>query len=296
MTEGIQSIALQGGVDQVTQALSVRAAGSSPRSNYKSSLQGYQRIDGYERFDGQTGPTAAGQDLLDLGDLTGARAARDTQRALIQPVPGSGQVRGVMRMGNSTYAVRDNTAGTAGALWRATTTGWVAVGLGFAVDFTSGGTYVLAVGDTITGATSSATAIVRKVITTSGSYSAGTAVGFMVLDTIAGTFVAEDLNVGANSNVATIAAAPAAQTLPPGGAYFYRVKNFYGSPNARAIYAVNGVGRAFEFDGTYLTFIRTGLSDPARQADPGCGAQEPADPWVSRWACCRQSGWSPDGL
>jgi hypothetical protein len=75
--------------------------------------------------------------------------------------------------------------------------------------FTSGGTYQIQVGDTITGATSGATADVTYIAQWSpyddgGSWSAGTAAGMMRLENQTGNFQAENLNVGANSNVATI--------------------------------------------------------------------------------------------
>ena len=72
--------------------------------------------------------------------------------------------------------------------------------------FTSGGTYVTKVGDTITGATSGATATVAFVEVTSGSFAGGNAAGTLRLRYQTGTFQSETLNVGANLDVATIAA------------------------------------------------------------------------------------------
>lgn len=72
--------------------------------------------------------------------------------------------------------------------------------------FTSGGTYQVVVGNTVTGATSGATGKVVGVTLTSGSWAAGNAAGTLRFKTVTGTFVAENLNVGANLNVATIAA------------------------------------------------------------------------------------------
>lgn len=71
--------------------------------------------------------------------------------------------------------------------------------------FTSGGTYEVVAGNTITGATSSATATVFDVVLTSGSWAGGDAAGTLWLNDQTGTFSAENLNVGANTNVATIA-------------------------------------------------------------------------------------------
>jgi hypothetical protein len=71
--------------------------------------------------------------------------------------------------------------------------------------FTSGSTEIVP-GDTITGATSAATAIVETVSVTSGTWGGGNAAGTLTTYGQSGTFEAENLNVGSDSNVATIAA------------------------------------------------------------------------------------------
>jgi hypothetical protein len=76
--------------------------------------------------------------------------------------------------------------------------------------FTSGGTYEIVPGDTVTGATSAATARVVAVSLSGGTWAGGDAAGTLTVDTHSGTFVAENLNVGANLNVATIAGAMSA--------------------------------------------------------------------------------------
>lgn len=73
--------------------------------------------------------------------------------------------------------------------------------------FTSGGTYEIKPGDTVTGATSAATAVVIGVRLTSGTFAAGTAAGVLFLRSDSGTFQSENLDVGSNLNVATIAGA-----------------------------------------------------------------------------------------
>lgn len=76
--------------------------------------------------------------------------------------------------------------------------------------FTSGGTYEIVPGDTVTGATSGATARVVAVSLSGGTWAGGDAAGTLTVDTHTGTFQAENLNVGANLNVATIAGAMSA--------------------------------------------------------------------------------------
>ena len=73
--------------------------------------------------------------------------------------------------------------------------------------FTSGGTYEVKKGDTITGATSTATAVVIGVRLTSGTWAGGDAAGILFVEQDSGTFQSENLDVGANTDVATIGGA-----------------------------------------------------------------------------------------
>lgn len=70
--------------------------------------------------------------------------------------------------------------------------------------FTSGGTYEILPGDTITGATSGSTARVVAITLSSGTWAGGDAAGTFTLDDRSGALQAENLNVGGNTNVATI--------------------------------------------------------------------------------------------
>ena len=72
------------------------------------------------------------------------------------------------------------------------------------IAFTSGGTYEVQVGDTVEGATSGATADVAKIDLSSGTWAGGDAAGTFHLVSQSGTFQSENLDVGANLNVATI--------------------------------------------------------------------------------------------
>lgn len=72
--------------------------------------------------------------------------------------------------------------------------------------FTSGGTTEVTVGSTIEGETGGATAKVLEVKLVSGTWGAGSAAGFLVLVEQVGAFQSETIKIGANLNVATIAA------------------------------------------------------------------------------------------
>jgi hypothetical protein len=71
------------------------------------------------------------------------------------------------------------------------------------LEFTSGGTYQPQPGDEIEGASSGATAIVESIDLDSGSWAGGDAAGTLILRRLSGTFESENLDIGANSNIAT---------------------------------------------------------------------------------------------
>lgn len=185
--------------------------------------------------------------------------AADVYRADITAVPGEGSTWGGFTLGADKYAIRNAIGGATAALFKATVAGWSAVAMGREVAYTSGGVYVVAIGDVITGATSGATATVRRIQLSSGTFGAGTAAGYLTLSGQVGNFVAENLNVGANLNVATIAGNSTAQTLAPNGHLDYHVSNFANPRGAARVYCADSVNTGWEFDGTYLVFIHTGM-------------------------------------
>lgn len=188
-------------------------------------------------------------------DRSYRRLAVQDVRAQIQAVPGSGPVRGVVVYNGAYYAVRDNAGGTAGILHKATSSGWAAVTLGARLAFTAGATEP-AIGAMITGGTSGATAVVRRVVVQAGDWSTDDAAGYLIVTNVTGTFQAETV-AGL-----TVSGAQTAVTLPPGGRYEFRVHNFYGHTSQQRLYGVNGVGTAFEYQDTpsWLCPIVTGMA------------------------------------
>ena len=90
----------------------------------------------------------------------------DVYRADIGPVGGvncSGSVLGTHCYKGVQYAFRNNAAGTATTMWKATSAGWVQIPLGFELEFTSGGPYEPQEGDVIEGETSGATATLTRI-------------------------------------------------------------------------------------------------------------------------------------
>ncbi len=194
-------------------------------------------------------PVPGGASTTQLNN-TYLNLAADVYRALIGLVTGSGPIRGVCRFNGVLYAWRDNAGATAMAIYKSSAGGWVAVNLGREMAFTSGGVYQIAVGNTITGATSAATAVITRVVLLSGTWAAGNATGKLYFVTQTGTFTGETLNVGANIDVATIAANSTGITLQPGGRVKTFIFNFGGQAGTRRIYGCDGVNKGFEFDGT----------------------------------------------
>ncbi len=84
---------------------------------------GYTSIAGYERYDGQPSPT----DVAVVTDIDGNvtdDTAREAARALIQPIPGFGDTRGVHYYQGDVYGFRDNLTSTTCDMYKATATGW----------------------------------------------------------------------------------------------------------------------------------------------------------------------------
>jgi hypothetical protein len=196
-------------------------------------------------------------------DASYLNLAADEYRDDITAVPGSGSVLGVWQYATKVYAIRNNAGGTAAVLHESSGSGWTAVNLGRELAFTSGGIYEIVVGDTIVGAISGATATIGRVVKTSGDWAAGTAAGFLYFVSQTGTFQAENLDVAANPNVATIAGNSSAVSLAPNGRYDFCNHNFAGTGNTIKMYAASGVHKAFEFDGTRFAFITTGMPTDA---------------------------------
>lgn len=227
--------ALSGGLDRSTPNYLVKPGKLLDVLNYECVEEGgYRRIKGYELFDGSGDP---------------------------QPVPGSGPIRGVWIYEDEVYAFRDDGGAMQTDMYKATSFGWELQDLGRYIDFTGGTNTEPSEGDTLTGLTSGATATIHRVVIDTGTFGGSDAVGHFTLTNVVGTFQdAEALQVSAVT-IATANGADQANILPPSGRYTFVNYNFFGQADTIRMYAVNGVGKAFEWDGTAVTHINTGLSD-----------------------------------
>ena len=191
-------------------------------------------------------------------------AAADVYRALIQQVPGSGGILGVVAMAFSgtdhVYAFRAKVGGTAVALYKASGSGWTLVPFYNIVSFTAGGTAVPLDGDVLT--QGGVTATIKRVMWQSGAWS-GTAVGqFVVTNPAGGNFAAGAATTTSGATI-TLSGIQTAITLLPGGKFEFQKANFSGQLITRRIYGCDGINQCFEFDGDTLAPIKTGLSPDA---------------------------------
>ncbi len=198
--------------------------------------------------------------------------AADLQRLQIAVITGSGPIRGVWYYGGYWWAFRDNAGGTAGNMWKATTSGWTQVTFGTEIQFSStmGGTTPIAAGATIGNAAGpTKTATVIRVLTRSGTWGTD-AVGTLIITPVSGTWSSEEaIYVGATQKAVSTTAATSitraaggavtSANRMPGGIDFCNA-NFTGSTATKRMYGADGVNLGFEFDGTNYIPIRTGMT------------------------------------
>ena len=203
--------------------------------------------------------TILGIDSDPLTDAQYRLLAADDYRTSIGAVPGSGSILGVAYYNGTVYAWRNNAGGTAAAMYKSSGSGWTAVSLGSELMF-DGGTGEIFDNQTVTGATSGATGVVKRVVLESGTWGAGTATGRLIFATITGTFQNnENLQVGGVTK-AVADGTQAAITLVKDGRVQTVIANFGGGATNKKLYGCDGKNRAFEFDGTTYVPLKTGMA------------------------------------
>jgi hypothetical protein len=202
--------------------------------------------------------SVAGVSADGLADAQFRNLAADTYREDIGAVPGSGPVRGVSYYKGKVYAWRNTTDGLAMKMYASSASGWVEVDLMATFDFYQGSDEIFA-GETITGHTSGATALVKAVVVKSGTWSGGDAAGYIVFTNMTGTPTSGELVYVGGTKHARAVGTYTTTTLAPGGRVEAVVANFGGGPANQRIYGCDGVNRAFEFDGDAYVPIFTGM-------------------------------------
>jgi len=208
------------------------------------------------------GAASEGGATTDADDTTYSRLAIDVLRARISTVPGSGDIRGVWMYNGVVYAFRDDAGVTTCVMFASSITGWSEVDLGATIAFTAGsdaGDVGFTVGETVTGGTSLATAVVVDISAITGTWAGNNAAGTLYLKTVSGTFQAETITGGTSGTTATIAGDVTVTTLTPGGRYEFITENFFGQSGSRSMYGVDGANFCFRFNSDGFRQIPTGM-------------------------------------
>lgn len=209
-----------------------------------------------------------GPQVIGGGDTSQNRAinknlAADLYRDDIDEIPGSGDVLGTWYFNGTQYGFRNNAGGTSVDMYKSSSSGWVLVALGFELRFTDGNNaYIPQIGDTITGESSGATAVLTKIAISAGEWAtSGDATGSFIFTSQTGTFQSEEIKIGANLSVATISSDSVENSFSiPDGRFEFGNWNFTGSADTVKMYGCDGKNFAFEFDGTVFAPIRTGMA------------------------------------
>ena len=192
-------------------------------------------------------------------DAVAMNAAADDYRADIAAPAGSGAVRGVALLRGVAYCFRNNAGGTAGQIYKATSSGWSLITLYSSISFSAGNAYI-ADGTTVTQLVSGATGVVKRQVLETGSYAGSSATGRLILASVTGTFNATDALQTSGVTRATASSLLTAITIAPSGKYETVQYNFAGSQDTIRLYGCDGVNKAFEFDGDVYIPINTGMS------------------------------------
>lgn len=188
-----------------------------------------------------------------LNDAIALAAAADLLRADIGPVPGTGPVRGVWMYNGVLYAWRDQ--GVNCWMYKAAPNGWQIVTFGEEIAFTNASAAV-AEGAALTQGT--VTATIARVVLQTGALGASNSGRLILSARAGGAFAAGAATIGGASAV-TLGGAQTAITFLAGGRFEFVNTNFAGSTATYRMYGCDGVNRAFEFDGTVMVPITTGM-------------------------------------
>jgi len=237
---------MMGGLDLVTAPIVMDPGKAIAASNYEPDVNGYTSHGGFERYDGRPSPSSG----LDPTEIAALRAA-------IQKVPGDGPVRGVWVYNGYVYAFRDQLDGS-GGMFRAEGAGWIKMSFGYKLQFGSG-TAAFVPDEFVLGSTSGASAMINRVVKREGAWS-GSAAGFLIVSNVSGTFASpsEVITSGGGGHATGFPTEPV--NVLSGGRYDFTNHNFYGAQDRVRMYFCSGTDTAFEWNGSVLVPIYTGVS------------------------------------
>lgn len=134
------------------------------------------------------------------------------------------------------------------------------------LDYVSGGVEEIEAGDTITGATSGATAVVDAVEPDSGTWAGGDAAGTLTLRRVNGTFQnGENLNISSQNNVATTSSTASKETPETGvtGGLAEDIRYVRGGPEGYPSGEETHVGTSITLEITYKTVPGNPYAQPS---------------------------------
>lgn len=209
---------------------------------------------------GTTGTSLALPSVSSEQDAQYQVDSSDVYRALIQKPPGAGPIRGVNLYNGVLYCFRDNAASTEGQMFAATSGGWTLINLGEVVEFSNANTSV-GEGDVLT--QGGVTAVISRLFVETGTLASGTNTGRIYITSRTGGNFAGGAATSTGGGALTLSGTQTAVTLSPGGRYEFDNYNFIGASSGYRMYGVNGLDRAFEFDGSIFAYINSGRTSDA---------------------------------
>lgn len=241
-----------GGLDLVSSALAVAPGRLAECINYEQVFgkQGYRRIDGYERFDGQAQPSLAnywiqgfklGTAAVNVGDVVSGASVTATVLAVVleSGAWAAGNAVGYLVLGTVSGAWGDGSAINVVAAQKAT-----------------------ADGVTVTGSISQANntaylSLAREALRTKIQQIPGSGPVLGVAVYRNNVYAVRNVADGTTATLWKSSAAgwTAVRTgMYPGGTYRFRVANFSANSTTIALFGVNGKGRMFKYDGSAFTY------------------------------------------
>lgn len=197
--------------------------------------------------------------LTDSLDATYLQASIEVSRNKIESVPGENTVRGVWLFNGTYYAFRDAAGGVTGAIYSSSDLGWVLVDTGVTTSFLNGNGSGFVTGETLTGSSSMASAVIVDVVVASGDWGAGTAAGTLYLSAVNGGPFLSETATGSTTLTTAIVVTETETTLLPGGRYEFINENFYGHASRKAMFGCDGVNPGFMISANGFRQIPTGM-------------------------------------
>lgn len=187
-----------------------------------------------------------GGGLTNYDDIEIELAAQDYYRALIEAMPGEGDVLGVYIHRDKVYGFRNDVGGSEALAYIATSAGWDELPLYHVLRFDAG-TAAFVYDEAITSA-GTGVGVVKKVVKLDGEWADNDATGYLIVSVTSGSFLDNELLTGGTAGSATASANAAAIALQPDGKYQFISHNFYATNPTYEVYGCDNENYPFSID------------------------------------------------